>query len=190
MRLNPPTPRGARAFLVGCCSLFITFIMCGCGFPEGGKPVATGGIIDLRKWDFAVHGPISLEGEWELCRGEGRKRMICERREERRVRVRQDSRSVEGAVYRRRTASRQGPGHVSPASLERGGYRGEGPGHPRRVHRLYATGQRRAGGRRERFGRFREKEGRLSFRPQQKGVVVSAPRGNKRDSVAGFQRSV
>ncbi len=71
MRLNPPTPRGARAFLVGCCSLFITFIMCGCGFPEGGKPVATGGIIDLRKWDFAVHGPISLEGEWELCRGEG-----------------------------------------------------------------------------------------------------------------------
>lgn len=71
MRLNPPTPRGARAFLVGCCSLFITFIVCGCGFPEGGKPVATGGIIDLRGWDFAAHGPVSLEGEWELCRGEG-----------------------------------------------------------------------------------------------------------------------
>ena len=71
MRPNPPIRKGADAFRKGILSLFITCCVCACGFPEGEKPVATGGVIDLREWDFSTRGPISLEGEWDLCREEG-----------------------------------------------------------------------------------------------------------------------
>jgi len=46
-----------------CLSLLL---LLSCNNSESKRPIARGGLLDLREWDFSQNGPIDLNGEWEF----------------------------------------------------------------------------------------------------------------------------
>jgi two-component sensor histidine kinase len=48
---------------------FTALSLCGCASSRPPTPVAAGGALDLRSWDFARNGPVSLIGDWDFFPG-------------------------------------------------------------------------------------------------------------------------
>ena len=59
---------GTRSLFTYCFVLFVVCAMAGCASGQGemSPPRAQNGMIDLRSWDFARHGQVSLDCELEF----------------------------------------------------------------------------------------------------------------------------
>ncbi|MGO8692251.1 MAG: sensor histidine kinase [Rectinemataceae bacterium] len=49
--------------------LFLSAAVLGCTSPRGPAPVAKGGVLDLRSWDFGRDGDVRLAGDWDFFPG-------------------------------------------------------------------------------------------------------------------------
>ena len=65
-------PNRLLGFLIGnrySRQIFLLLLLSGCAGPGMATrtyPQAVNGVLDLRGWDFAQNGPVSLSGEWEF----------------------------------------------------------------------------------------------------------------------------
>lgn len=57
-----------RSLFICCILFFVVYAMPGYALGLGEKipPQAQNGMIDLRSWDLASRGPVSLDGDWEF----------------------------------------------------------------------------------------------------------------------------
>jgi PAS domain S-box-containing protein len=57
-----------RTIILNTGLLWLVFFLGGCGMAPS-HPQARDGVLDLRGWDFAVDGPVRLDGEWDFYWG-------------------------------------------------------------------------------------------------------------------------
>ena len=69
LSVQPPGTYSRRKFSrkIGL-SLLICVVLAGCGSAPPASPAIKAGVLDLREWDFAQNGLITLDGEWAFYR--------------------------------------------------------------------------------------------------------------------------